>query len=46
MSRGYVLLLLDRAGQVGGPVEQSKGKGEESDVAILRFYMVAPVRVG
>jgi hypothetical protein len=38
MSRGYVyLLLLDRAGQVGGSVEHSEGKGRESDVAILRF---------
>jgi hypothetical protein len=38
MSRGYVyLLLLDRAGQVGGSVEHSEGKGGESDVAILRF---------
>jgi hypothetical protein len=38
MTRGCVyLLLLDRAGQVGGLVEYSKGKGGESDVAILRF---------
>jgi hypothetical protein len=38
MSRGYVyLLLLDRAGQVGGSVEHSEGKGGESDVTILRF---------
>jgi hypothetical protein len=38
MSRGYVyLLLLDRAGQVGGSVEHSEGKGGESVVAILRF---------
>jgi hypothetical protein len=38
MSRAYVyLLLLDRAGQVGGSVEHSEGKGGESDVTILRF---------
>jgi hypothetical protein len=38
MSRGYgYLLLLDRAGQVGGSVEHSEGKGGESVVAILRF---------
>jgi hypothetical protein len=38
MSSGYVhLLLLDQAGQVGGSVEHSKGKGRESDVAIPRF---------
>jgi hypothetical protein len=38
MSRGYVyLLLLDQAGQVGGSVEHSEGKGGESVVAILRF---------
>jgi hypothetical protein len=43
MSRGYVyLLLLDRAGQVGGSVEHSKGKGGESDVAILRFLCGSP----
>jgi hypothetical protein len=35
MSRCYVyLLLLDRAGQVGGPVEHSEGKDGESVVAI------------
>jgi hypothetical protein len=38
MSRGYIyLLLLDWAGQVGGSVEHSEGKGGESGVAILRF---------
>jgi hypothetical protein len=38
MSRGYVyLLLLDRAGQVGGSVEHSEGKGGESAMAIPRF---------
>jgi hypothetical protein len=38
MSGGYgYLLLLDRAGQVRGSVEHLEGKGEESDVAILRF---------
>jgi hypothetical protein len=38
MNRGYgYLLLLDRAGQVGGSVEHLQGKGGESDVAILRF---------
>jgi hypothetical protein len=43
MTRGYVyLLLLDRAGQVGGSVEYSKGKGGESDVAILRFLCGSP----
>jgi hypothetical protein len=43
MSRGYVyLLLLDRAGQVGGSVEHSEGKDEESIVAILRFLCGSP----
>jgi hypothetical protein len=38
MSRGYgYLLLLDRAGQVGGSVEHSEGKGGESAMAIPRF---------
>jgi hypothetical protein len=43
MSRGYIyLLLLDRLGQVGGSVEHSKGKDEESVVAILRFLCGSP----
>jgi hypothetical protein len=43
MSRGYVyLLLLDRAGQVGGSVEHSKGKCGESDVAIPMFLCGGP----
>jgi hypothetical protein len=43
MSRGYIyLLLLDWAGQVGGPVEHSEGKGRESVVAILRFLCGSP----
>jgi hypothetical protein len=43
MSRGYVyLLLLDQAGQVGGSMEHSEGKGEECDVAILRFLCGGP----
>jgi hypothetical protein len=43
MSRGYVyLLLLDRAGPVGGSVEHSEGKGRESDVAIPRFLCGRP----
>jgi hypothetical protein len=38
MSRGYVyLLLLDRAGLVGGSVEHSEGNGGESAVTIPRF---------
>jgi hypothetical protein len=46
MSRGY-LLLLDRAGQVGGSVEHSKGKGREgkgveSVVAIPRILCGSP----
>jgi hypothetical protein len=47
MSRGYVYVpLLDQAGQIGGSVEYSEGKDRERAVAILRFYVVAPVRVG
>jgi hypothetical protein len=43
MSRGYgYLLLLDRAGQVGGSVEHSEGKGGKSVVAILRFLCGSP----
>jgi hypothetical protein len=43
MSRGYAhLLLLDRAGQVGGSVEHSEGKGEESVVAIPMFLCGSP----
>jgi hypothetical protein len=43
MSRGYVYLLLrDRAGQVGGSVEHSDGKGGESVVAIPRFLCGSP----
>jgi hypothetical protein len=43
MSRGYgYLLLLDRAGQVGGSVEHSERKGEESVVAIPRFLCGSP----
>jgi hypothetical protein len=43
MSRGYVyLLLLDRAGQVGGSVEHSEGKSGECVVAILRFLCGSP----
>jgi hypothetical protein len=43
MSRGYVyLLMLDQAGQVGGSVEHSKGKGGESAVAIPRFLYGSP----
>jgi hypothetical protein len=43
MSRRYVyLLLLDWVGQVGGSVEHSEGKGEKSDVAILRFLCGSP----
>jgi hypothetical protein len=38
MSRGYGYLVLpDRAGQVGGSVEHTEGKGGESVVAIQRF---------
>jgi hypothetical protein len=38
LSRGYIyLLLLDRAGQVGGSVEHSKGKDMDSVVAIPMF---------
>jgi hypothetical protein len=43
MSRGYgYLLLLDQAGQLGGSVEHSEGKGGESVVAILRFMCGSP----
>jgi hypothetical protein len=43
MSRGYVyLLLLDWAGQVGGSVEHSEGKGGESAVAIPMFLCGSP----
>jgi hypothetical protein len=43
MSRCYVyLLLLDWAGQVGGSMEHSEGKGGESVVAILRFLCGSP----
>jgi hypothetical protein len=43
MSRGYgYLLLLDRAGQVGESVKHSEGKGEKSDMAILRFLCGSP----
>jgi hypothetical protein len=34
--------LPDRAGQVGGSVDHSEGKGGESDVAILRFLYDSP----
>jgi hypothetical protein len=36
------LLLLDRAGQVGGSVKHSKGKDGESIVAIPRFLCGSP----
>jgi hypothetical protein len=43
MSRRYIyLLLLDRAGPVGGSVEHSEGKGGESVVAVLRFLCGNP----
>jgi hypothetical protein len=43
MSRGYIyLLMLDRAGQIGGSVEHSERKGGESVVAILRFLCGSP----
>jgi hypothetical protein len=43
MSIYYVyLLLLDRAGQVGGSVEYSEGKDGESVVHILRFLCGSP----
>jgi hypothetical protein len=43
MNSGYgYLLLLDQAEQVGGSLEHSEGKGEESDVAILRFLCGSP----
>jgi hypothetical protein len=39
MSRGYgYLLLLDRVGLVGGLVEHSEGKGEESAVAMRGLH--------
>jgi hypothetical protein len=37
-----LLLLLDQAGQVGGSMERSEGKGGESVVAILRFLCSNP----
>jgi hypothetical protein len=44
MSRGYVyLLLLDRAGQIGGSVEHLEGKDGESVVAIPRFLCDSPL---
>jgi hypothetical protein len=43
MNRDFVyLLLLDRAGQVGGSVEHSKGNDGESVVVILRFLCGSP----
>jgi hypothetical protein len=43
MSRGYgYLLLLDRAGQVGGSVEHTEGTGEKSVVATLIFLCGSP----
>jgi hypothetical protein len=43
MNIGYVyLLLIDRAGQVGGSEEHSEGKGRESVMAILRFLCGSP----
>jgi hypothetical protein len=43
MSKDYVyLMLLDRAGKVGGSVEHSKGMGGERVVAILRFLCGSP----
>jgi hypothetical protein len=41
-SRGWLLLLLDRTGQVGGLVEHSEGKGRESAVSISRFLCGSP----
>jgi hypothetical protein len=41
-SRGWLLLLLDRMGQVGGLVEHSEGKGGESAVSISRFLCGSP----
>jgi hypothetical protein len=38
----FILLLLDRAGQVGESVEHSEGKGGKSVVAILRFLCGSP----
>jgi hypothetical protein len=40
-SYGYVL-LLDQAGQVGGSVKHSEGKGGESVVTIPRFLCGSP----
>jgi hypothetical protein len=43
MSRCYVyLILLDRAGPIGGSVEHSEGKGGENDVTILIFLCGSP----
>jgi hypothetical protein len=43
MSRGYIyILLLDRAGQVGGSMEHLEGKVGESVIAILRFICGSP----
>jgi hypothetical protein len=43
MSRGYdYLLLLDRAGPIGGSVEHSEGKDGVSVVAIPRFLCGSP----
>jgi hypothetical protein len=43
VSRGYgYLLLLDWAGQIGGSMEHSEGKGGESVVVILRFLCGSP----
>jgi hypothetical protein len=43
MSRDYgYLLLLDRAGPIGGSVEHSEGKDGESVVAIPRFLCDSP----
>jgi hypothetical protein len=43
VSRDYVyLLLLDRAGQVGGLVEDLEGKDGDSAVAIPRFLCGSP----
>jgi hypothetical protein len=37
-----ILLLLDRAGLVGGSVEYLEGMGGESVVAILRILCCSP----
>jgi hypothetical protein len=43
MSKGYdYLLLLDRAGPIGGSVEHSEGKDGVSVVAIPRFLCGSP----